>query len=910
MTIFKKYFLYFVIVFSPLSVIASEQLPDIKYDKFTLPNGLRVIVHEDRKIPVVAVNVWYHVGSKDELPGKTGFAHLFEHLMFNGTENYNNEYFGPFQQVGATNMNGTTNNDRTNYFENVPTPALDLALWMESDRMGHLLGVVNQEKLDEQRGVVQNEKRQGENQPYGRVFIQASKATFPVGHPYSWTTIGSMEDLNAATLEDVQLWFKTYYGPNNAVLSLAGDINVDEAKKIVTKYFGDIPPGPSPIKKKKWIAKRSGEKREIMYDRVPNARIYKVWNTPEIGSPEHAHFELLASLLTGGKNSALYQELVYKRQLATSVSAFYYDREIAGQFWIAVDLANGRSLDDLEDAMDKALSDFIKKGPSAKRLKNTKTSIRASSIKGLQRVGGFGGKSDLLAYSEVYSGNPGAYLEFINGIMEITNKEIKETANNWLTDGAYVLTVIPEENRSYDSESTADRSKLPFPTEFPELDLPEIQRAKLSNGLEVVLAERHDVPMINLSFQIKSGHATDPLGQPGLANFTMSMLTEGSKSFNALELSDQLEELGTDLYTSTGLDSSSINISSLKSSFEESIEIMFEVITEPTFDQEEIDRKKIRWLAAIDQSLSTPNGMVSNLIPEILYGEDHPYAKPFSGNGTRESIQWMSRDDLINYKNRFIAPSNGTLILVGDTNLDEILPTLEAQFGSWPENRMLKGAQLVYTINKEPDSRRVFLIDKPGAVQSLIVAGQLMPGMRTPDEIDIDLMNRVIGGSFTSRLNMNLREDKSWSYGVRTRLSQYKGPRPMLVSAPVQTDKTVDSIQEIIREYDEYLSSNPAKNEELEAIVNDLSLGLIGDFETFGSLMSGLSGIVSFDREDDFLDNLPAKYRSMNIDDINTAAERYIDPSIWTWVIVGDLSKIEQGIRELDLGEIEILKLD
>jgi len=910
MTIFKKYFLYLMIVFLPLPVIASEELPDIKYDKFTLPNGLRVIVHEDRKIPVVAVNVWYHVGSKDELPGKTGFAHLFEHLMFNGTENYNNEYFGPFQQVGATNMNGTTNNDRTNYFENVPTPALDLALWMESDRMGHLLGVVNQEKLDEQRGVVQNEKRQGENQPYGRVFIQASKATFPVGHPYSWTTIGSMEDLNAATLEDVQLWFKTYYGPNNAVLSLAGDINVDEAKKIVTKYFGDIPPGPSPIKKKKWIAKRSGEKREIMYDRVPNARIYKVWNTPEIGSPEHAHFELLASLLTGGKNSALYQELVYKRQLATSVSAFYYDREIAGQFWIAVDLANGRSLDDLEDAMDTALSDFIKKGPSAKRLKNTKTSIRASSIKGLQRVGGFGGKSDLLAYSEVYSGNPGAYLEFINGIMEITNKEIKETANTWLTDGAYVLTVIPEENRSYNSESTADRSKLPFPTEFPELDLPEIQRAKLSNGLEVVLAERHDVPMINLSFQIKSGHATDPIGQPGLANFTMSMLTEGSKSFDALELSDQLEELGTDLYTSTGLDSSSINISSLKSSFEESIEIMFEVITEPTFDQEEIDRKKIRWLAAIDQSLSTPNGMVSNLIPEILYGEDHPYAKPFSGNGTRESIQWMSRDDLINYKNRFIAPSNGTLILVGDTNLDEILPTLEAQFGSWPENRMLKGAQLDYTINKEPDSRRVFLVDKPGAVQSLIVAGQLMPGMRTSDEIDIDLMNRVIGGSFTSRLNMNLREDKSWSYGVRTRLSQYKGPRPMLVSAPVQTDKTVDSIQEIIREYDEYLSSNPAKNEELEAIVNDLSLGLIGDFETFGSLMSGLSGIVSFDREDDFLDNLPKKYRSMTIDDINAAAERYIDPSIWTWVIVGDLSKIEQGIRELDLGEIEILKLD
>ena len=303
----KRIFIFPLTLLFSLSISANDQLPEIEYEKFTLPNGLRVIVHEDRKIPVVAVNVWYHVGSKDELPGKTGFAHLFEHLMFNGTENYNDEYFAPFQKVGATDMNGTTNNDRTNYFQNVPTTAIDLALWMESDRMGHLLGVVDQEKLDEQRGVVQNEKRQGENQPYGRVFLQASKATFPEGHPYSWTTIGSMEDLNAASMDDVQNWFKAFYGPNNAVLSLAGDINVQEAKELVYKYFADIPPGPSPIKKKKWIAKRTGEKREIMFDRVPNARIYKVWNTPEIGSEEHPHFELIAALLTGGKNSALFQ---------------------------------------------------------------------------------------------------------------------------------------------------------------------------------------------------------------------------------------------------------------------------------------------------------------------------------------------------------------------------------------------------------------------------------------------------------------------------------------------------------------------------------------------------------------------------------------------------------------------------
>ena len=906
----NKTIISFLIILISFSTLANEDLPEIKYEKFTLPNGLRVIVHEDRKIPVVAVNVWYHVGSKDERPGKTGFAHLFEHLMFNGTENYNNEYFAPFQQVGATDMNGTTNSDRTNYFENVPTPALDLALWMESDRMGHLLGVVSEEKLNEQRGVVQNEKRQGENQPYGRVFLQASKSTFPVGHPYSWTTIGSLEDLNAATLEDVQTWFKTYYGPNNAVLSLAGDINTDEAKAIVTKYFGDIPPGPSPIKKKKWIAKRTGEKREIMYDRVPNTRIYKVWNTPEIGSPEHTHFELLASLLTGGKNSSLYQELVYKRRLATSVSAFYYDRELAGQFWIAVDLANGQSLEELEAALDETLSEFIKRGPNAKRLKNTKTSIRASWIKGLQRIGGFGGKSDLLAYSEVYSGDPGAYLKFINDMMDITNKDLKNTASAWLTDGAYVLTVIPEENRTFSTESVVDRTQLPFPTDFPVLDLPKIQRAKLSNGLDVVLAERHDVPMINLSFQIKSGHATDPKEKPGLASFTMSMLTEGTGNYDALELSDRLEELGTDLYTSTGLDVSSVNISSLKSNFVDSLKIMHEVITDPTFDQTEIERKKLRWLAAIDQSLSTPNGMVSNLIPEILYGENHPYAKPFSGNGTRESIQWMSREDLINYKQRFIAPSNASLIVVGDTTLDELVPILESQFGKLAENKMLKGVQLDYEVENQSETRKVYLVDKPGAVQSLIVAGQLMPAIGSSDEIDIDLMNRVIGGSFTARLNMNLREDKSWSYGVRARLSQYKGPRPMLVYAPVQTDKTIPSIQEIIREYDEYLSSNPAKDEELEAIVKDLSLGLIGDYETFGALMSGLSGIVSQGRDDNYIDTLPTKYRSMTLEDINSAAKRYLDPSIWTWVIVGDLSKIEEGIEELNLGKIEVISLD
>ena len=906
----KRTFLILSLISFSFASLASEDIPEITYEKFTLPNGLRVIVHEDHKIPVVAVNVWYHVGSKDELPGKTGFAHLFEHLMFNGTENYNDEYFGPFQQVGATDMNGTTNADRTNYFENVPTPALDLALWMESDRMGHLLGVVNEEKLNEQRGVVQNEKRQGENQPFGRVFLQAGKATFPQGHPYSWSTIGSMADLNAASLEDVQLWFKTYYGPNNAVLSLAGDINVEQAKELVNKYFGDIPAGPEPIKRKKWIAKRTGQTREVMYDRVPNTRIYKVWNTAEKGTKDEAHLELIASLLAGGKNSSLYQSLVYEKQLATNVSAFYYDREIAGQFWIAADLSNGQSLEELEKGIDKALHEFIKRGPTKKRLDNTITSLRASWIKGLQRVGGFGGKSDILAKGEVYQGDPGAYKNLISMVFNATAKDLKATAEKWLSDGDYVLTVIPNAQRSFNAESTVDRSQLPFPTEFPTLDLPDIQRAKLSNGLEVVLAERHDVPMINLSVQLKSGHSSDINDQPGLASFSMSMLTEGTKRYNALQLSSKLEELGTDLYTNVGLDSSSINVSSLKSNLIPSLDLLYEVMTEAVFDEKEIERKKIRWLASIDQSLSTPNGIVSNIAPGLLYGQNHPYGKPFSGNGTRDSIQWMKRESMIQYMQESMSPSNATILVVGDTNLNEVMTILENKFGKWSDSQSYQDNVIDYQNYQVPTERKIYLVDKPGAVQSLIVAGQLLPSPDTEDEIDVELMNAVIGGSFTSRLNMNLREDKSWSYGARTRLSRFKGPRPMLVYAPVQTDKTVQSIQEIIREYDEYLTSRPAEIEELEAIVKDRSLGLIGEFETFGALMGGLSGVVAFNRSDDYLNSLPEKYQAIKIDDIHQATNTYIDPNIWTWIIVGDLSIIENEIRELELGKIEIIKLD
>ncbi len=391
-------------------------IPDIPYTKFVLKNGLTVLVHEDHKAPIVAVNTWYHVGSKNEKPGKTGFAHLFEHLMFSGSDDFDHTYINAMEKIGATNLNGTTNNDRTNYFENVPTSMLDYVLFAESDRMGHLLGVLDQKKLDLQRGVVQNEKRQGENQPYGVTEQLLTENTYPVGHPYSWTVIGSMKDLDAASLSDVQEWFKTYYGPNNVTVVLAGDITPAIAREKVEKYYGEIPPGPPIDKQEVWVAKRSGTHRGWVQDRVPQARLYRVWNVPEYGSPEDALLDLAAQVLGRGKTSRLYKRLVYKDQIATSASATNDTNEIAGQFDFTLTAIPGGDLSKVEKEADEELQNFLKNGPTEAELQLAKTQILGNYARIVERIGGFGGKSDLLARCQTYTGNPECYKDYLQRV--------------------------------------------------------------------------------------------------------------------------------------------------------------------------------------------------------------------------------------------------------------------------------------------------------------------------------------------------------------------------------------------------------------------------------------------------------------------------------------------------------------
>ena len=884
---------------------AELEVPDIKYDTFTLENGLTVVVHEDRKVPMVAVNVWYHVGSKNEKVGKTGFAHLFEHLMFNGTENYNNEYFEPFEKIGAADQNGTTNSDRTNYFQNVPTNALDLALWMESERMGHILDVIDEDKLNEQRGVVQNEKRQGENSPYGKAFNSINTGAFPIGHPYSWSVIGSMEDLNAATLDDVKEWFETYYGPTNAVLALAGDIDLETAKIKVQEYFGDIQGGPPLTKPKKWIAKRTEQTREIMEDNVPQTRIYKVWNVPEDGTPEAQALDLAASTLAGSKNSPLYQELVYKTGLATSASAFYYGREIAGLFIISATVAPNQDAAKVESIIDSTLEKFLKTGPNAKLLKNTKTSTIAGLTNGLQRIGGFGGKSDILATYQTLYGDAGAFRNILEMYLDTSAKEVKQAANKWLSSGDYVLSIVPAAKTSV-VKSKVDRTKgIPYPTEKLSYSFPKIQSTVLDNGSKLVLAERNDLPLVQLEIVFNNGYAVESNDELGLVNFTMSMVDEGTKKYNSLEFAEMQESLGSGIGFGSSIDTTYASMSSLKVNLEQTLDLFKEGLLNPTFPQVELDKVKKRWLAGIDQELNSPASMANREIRTLVYGSGHPYAKA-SSSGIKSTVEAFKREDLIDMYSKLTNPNDATFIITGDISLDEATQLLNNKFTDWTSLNETSAKVDLFNVEDQA-SPRVFLIDKPGAIQSYILAAQLLPPTNSDDDILIDYMNYAIAGSFTSRLNMNLREDKSWSYGVRTSTGYSQGQRLMRMTAPVQTDKTAPAILEILREYDEYINMTPINADELSKIKNARTLRLPGQYETLSALLGGIEDIVKYNRDFNYLDTIADKRNSIKLEDVRLASTKYLDTNKWTWVIVGDLKEIEGPIRELNIGNLEII---
>jgi zinc protease len=886
---------------------ASYEIPEIEYTKYVLDNGLTLIVHEDHKAPIVAVNVWYHVGSKNEPDGRTGFAHLFEHLMFNGSENYNDDYFQVMERIGATDLNGTTNTDRTNYFQNVPKSALDVALWMESDRMGHLMGAVDQAKLDEQRGVVQNEKRQGENQPYGQAFTLIQEAVYPAGHPYSHTVIGSMEDLDAAALEDVQEWFQTYYGPNNATIVLAGDITPEEAKAQVEHYFGAIPPGPPIEKYETWSAPMQDDQRQVMQDRVPEARIYKVWNVPEFGSRDAAYLELAAGVLSQGKNSRFYKRLVYDDQIATSVNAGLNDREIASNFFIIANARPGVDLAEVEATVDEELARFLEEGPTASELERVKAATYASFVRGIERIGGFGGKSDVLAQNEVYSGSPDHYIQYGTWMRDATPTQVLETARKWLTRGVYALEVRPFPQMAA-SDADADRSGVPKAGEPPAPGFPAIQRATLSNGLDVVLAERSALPIVSMTLMVDAGFSADQHHQPGVADLTLNMLDEGTESRSALEIDDEELRLGASIGTGSSLDVSSVTLSALTENLDASLDLWADVILHPAFPEEDFQRLKQQQLAAIQREKSSPVSMALRVFPKILYGEGHPYGIPFTGSGQTESVEGMTRDQLRAFHDAWFRPNNATVVAVGDITMDELRPKLEALFSGWEQANV--PASDVTQTPQGSGQDVIYIMDRPGAQQSVIIAGHAFPPPAEADEFALQAANRILGGSFTARVNMNLREDKHWSYGAQTVVPDARGYRPFFAYAPVQTDKTMESMQELRKEFSDFTADRPATEDELAKAKDGQILTLPGRWETINAIRSSLTEQVNLRLPDDYWQTYADHVRALSLGQVRTAAASSIHPDQVIWLVVGDRAQIEDRIRSADLGEIVIIDPD
>jgi len=879
---------------------ASTAIVQLDYQRFTLDNGLTVVVHEDRKAPVVFVGVWYHVGSKDEPEGKSGFAHLFEHLMFNGTENYDNDYFKPLQEVGATGMNGTTWLDRTNYYQTVPTGGLDRALWMESERMGHLLGAISQEKLDEQRDVVKNEKRQGDNRPYAMARYLESEGLFPKGHPYHHSTIGSMEDLSNASLTDVKGWFKKYYGASNAVVVLAGDIDVMTAKAMMKKYFADVNPGVPLTRKTSLIPDRTMNTAEIMYDTVPQPQMRWLWAVPGRTKQQAAHLSLASAVLGSGKNSRLYKKLIHESKLATDVSVHLQKFELASIFSISVTLKPESDPEQVKAIVQETMANLLKKGPEKRELIRVKAILDGSVIRALESVAG---KGVILAQGQLYAKDPNFINISLGWLNDASRKQVRNAARQWLSDGAYQLTILPHGSPKV-GLADADRSHMPGMATTTALKLPPLQDAILSNGIRVVLAERPTIPVVNMSIQFDAGTVSDQNGKQGTANYVFGLMNEGTKSLTSLEMANRKEMLGANIDFNTGLDNASISLSALKKNLAPSIELWADVVQNPGFRPEDMERKRAILINQLAQAKVNPNAINRKLIFKKLYGEGHPYA--LARRGTEQSIKDMTRADLRAFIRDWIRPDNATIFVVGDAKLAEIKPILEKNFGQWKAAKTPAGKKNFPAIN--PASKnRIFLVDKPGSPQAAIIAGQIAPSGSDQRFFDIKAMNEILGGNFSSRLNMNLREDKGWAYGAWSALFEAKGQGLYAFGASVQIDKTAQSMQEIQQEISDIRGKNPPTADELALMQKNKILTLPGKFEGGAALLSYMMDNASKGRAHRYAESLSEKYQALGTDLLLKTAQDILTPDALTWIIVGDLSKMEQNIRDLKMGEVHIV---
>jgi zinc protease len=933
---FRKGLVSLLVLFSLMTTFVPAQtgnkLPPIKYTEFTLKNGLRVILHEDHSTPIVAVNVWYHVGSKNETEGKTGFAHLFEHMMFQGSKNWNSDYFKPLDAAGA-NVNGSTNTDRTNYYEVVPSNFLEMALFLEADRMGGLLDAMTQDKLDNQRDVVKNERRQRyDNQPYGTANEKIMKLIYPQNHPYYWTTIGSLDDLTAASQDDVKAFFRQYYVPNNASLVIAGDFNPKEAKKMVEKYFGPIKRGDSITRPTNAIPQMNGIIRQEYEDSVQLPRLYLVWHTVPQGHKDEPALDILASILSTGRGSRLQNKLVFEKQISQDVFAAHPTREIAGMFQVTSTArpsspkdaeemrANPQKfLSAIEQEINIEIERIKKEPPTMDEVMRAVNRTEAQTIFGLQTVLG---KADSMNSNATFYGKPNLFQQQLDEIRAVTPADVTRVANQYLQANHLVMSIVPRKQKATTQANNAankptstsqkemtpqadQTANLPKPKADPKFSLPAIQKQKLSDGLEVWLVPQRELPIVSMNMVFKTGGTVDPAGKSGLASMTSNLLDDGTKTRSAVDIANGLSEIGATLGTGSGWDSASVTMQTLTKNLDKALTIYSDVIVNPTFPANELETARRRALIGLQQRRDNPNAIANVVYNQLLYGKNHPYGNVITGDET--SIKSFNQADLMKFYETYYRPNNATLIVVGDTTMASLKPKLESAFANW------KSADV--PVSNVPnaavfDKPGIYLVDKPGAAQSVISIGQVGVSRDNPDFFALQVMNDMLGGSFSSRLNMNLREDKGYTYGAGSGFSYRRGAGPFTASADVQTAVTKESVIEFMKELNGIRGSRPVSAEELQTSKQSIIRGFPQGLETNGQLANALSTLVVYGLPDSYYNEYVTKISAVTLADVNRVANKYLTPDKMAIVIVGDRQAIEPRLREIDLWGKSIAFLD
>jgi zinc protease len=897
----------------------ASDVPPIAFEKYTLPNGLEVILSEDHRLPLTAVNLWYHVGPANEVRGRTGFAHLFEHMMFQGSKHVpSDQHFKILEGAGASLINGTTDFDRTNYFETVPSNQLELALWMESDRMGYLLDKVDRTAFDNQKDVVRNERREGENQPYNMAEEAMFHQLFPPTHPYYASVIGSHADIQAAQLDDVKAFFKQYYTPNNASLAIVGDIDKDATKKLVEKYFGPLKRGPEvpPITVTTPPIER--ERRQVVPDKVELPRVYEAWITSPIFKPGDADADVAATILGGGRSSRLYKRLVYEQQIAQSVAVQQYSLLLGSVFNVEVTARPGHTTEEIERAIDAELEAFRRDGPQPEEVERARNSIETGLVQGLESLGGFGGVADRLNMYNHFLEDPGYLPRDVARYRDVTPASVKAFANSQLTRNARVVihavpgkqdlgTPVPTpaavpSTPGEGAESTNPdaewRNQQPKAGAARTFKLPAPQMYKLANGLAVYYTARPNMPIVSARLVIRSGSDQNPLDRPGLAGFTAALLTEGTATRSALQVADEAAQLGTALTTSSSMDAMSASVTALTRNFPAALNLLSDVILHPAFPAEEVERQRKSRLASLTNQRANPSIVATNVMNAAIFGPKHPYG--YSELGTRDSVEKINRDDMSAFWKKHALANNAALIVAGSIPLAELKPLVEKSFGGWKAGTLPVRRTAVPT----PTTAKLIVVDMGASAQSQVRTAAIGAARSTPDFPRMQVLNEVVGGLFSSRINMNLREEHGYTYGAFSTFVYRKQPGPFFIGSGIRTDVTGPAVGEIMKELKKLVEKGITQPE-LELGRDSIVRSLPADFETSARAAGALSNIYLYDLGTQYYAQLPAALQTVNTESVLGAARKYLAPARMTLVVVGDRATIEPELRKLNIGPIE-----